>query len=339
MPAETLCPVAGCARLLDIDPAQAHLPIPCACDRRVRLTIGLSATGQWVARELRYSQDERWEHNLIARAIVLGQGIGQRGARAQAPTAPDVNSATMTDAYLAMVAAARATVNRVLLGQPEAALAEAERSQAAEHAYRLAAQRYAQGVKKTVHTGRWHDTGRYWVTLDAVNFEFDLEGMWSEAGDEILVANAAELEDLSGIPVGPGGWQQLVRLLTRVSLDDRPGRTPDPEHLIWRPRRDKKSGYELRPPVKQHYPEAVVALEALRWTLRPEFRAPEEKDRIDEAQEEAGRADWQNDLLWEQEPNLIRDLSVVVVRAAAEKLTATLSPRAGRPRGRKKPAS
>lgn len=86
-----------------------------------------------------------------------------------------------------------------------------------------------------------------------------------------------------------------------MSLDGGPGPAPDLKHLIWRPRRDDKAKFELRPAVKQHYPEAVVAIEALRRTLRPEFRAPEEKDRIEEAREEAGRTEWQNDQIdqWE----------------------------------------
>jgi len=338
MPAETPCPVSGCTRRLDVDPAQTHQLLLCPCDRRARLGIGLSGTGQWVAREMRYSQDERQEHNLIARAIVQGQGIGQRGGFAKAPTAPDANSATMADAYLAMVGAARATVMRVLLGQMDAALVEAERSNAADSAYRLAAQRYGASVKKTMHSGRWHDTSEYWVTVNEVNFRFSLEGMWSEAGDVVVIANATELENLSGVPVGPGGWEHLVHLLNRVVLDSGSGPSPDIEHLIWRPRRDDKEKFELRPTVKQHYSGAVVALEALRRTLRPEFQAPEERTRREEAEAYAQQAEWQNDQLSQTEAfRLVNDLSVVVVTSAAELLTSSMTPRTGLARSRKKP--
>lgn len=86
-------------------------------------------------------------------------------------------------------------------------------------------------------------------------------------GYGVVVANARELEVLTGHVVPPGAWQDLARWIEDLSerLDGkRPGRRQDDdEHLIYQ----EREGYlELRPSLKK-YPDLLRALSCIRAAL------------------------------------------------------------------------
>ncbi|MDL2342582.1 hypothetical protein QOL99_00265 [Deinococcus sp. MIMF12] len=91
--------------------------------------------------------------------------------------------------------------------------------------------------------------------------------VYGEDGHSLVVANAAELEALTGTRVGPGGWADLCRWAE--DLSDRAGgkkqgrRQDDDEHLIYR---DHDGHLELRESVSR-FPGLVRALECVRRAL------------------------------------------------------------------------
>ena len=271
------CPVRGCLRDLPIAPDEAHLPLHCTCPQRKPLQIGLSGTGAWVLRERSYGQAERALHNAIAHALVTERiPDSERTFRSRRPvTAPDRTTAQMTEAYLAMNRAARDMAQRLRTGDYASASNAAERFFACDHAYLLLSKRYNRAREKSGlekgTPGLWHHSPTFAVK-DGAGHEYilEFEAMFNDAGTDITVANDAEIEQRSGLPVGLEGWRQLVRLLQRVETG-KPGRAPDLHHLIWRISSGPDRGeLKLRDHVKSHYKQAVVALEALRLTLRPQ---------------------------------------------------------------------
>lgn len=91
--------------------------------------------------------------------------------------------------------------------------------------------------------------------------------LYGEDGHSLVVANAAELESLTGTRVGAQGWASLCRWA--LDHSERAGgrrqgrRQDDDEHLIYR---DHDDHLELREAVAQ-YPDLLRALECIRRAL------------------------------------------------------------------------
>ncbi|MFC6667188.1 hypothetical protein ACFP9V_19355 [Deinococcus radiopugnans] len=136
----------------------------------------------------------------------------------------------------------------------------------------LAAQRELDRTRTQRHTGRYfhgdvlsvreeHEGGgmtQYYARLTIV---------YGEDGHSVVVANAAELESLTGLRVGTQGWASLCRWIEDHS--DRAGgrkqgrRQADDEHMIYQ---EHDEYLELRPTLSK-YPNLLRAFSAIRAAL------------------------------------------------------------------------
>ena len=295
---------------IQITANRATHPFPCACPRTALLEAGRTSAGEWTLAEVRPSQEHREHHNLIAHALVTGQAFRDRAGYSPTNRAADPNSAGMVDAFMASHNAALQACVALSTGRVADAQRLAERALAANAAYQGHARAVKRARRADARVGRWHNAERFWIKLPVTiptapgqppappvlrRFQFDLLAVWSTAlvppgeadragestvqrgGNSLTVLNGPDIERDSGIPVGVDGWRQLIDLLTRFDDPGKSGRAPDPLELVWH--RDGE-GLSLRRHIKQRYPRAVHALEALRRTLTP---VPErEKGRRDD---------------------------------------------------------
>ncbi|GGB64618.1 hypothetical protein [Deinococcus soli (ex Cha et al. 2016)] len=130
---------------------------------------------------------------------------------------------------------------------------------------------------------RKHYTGRYFHG-DVLSVREEHEGggmtqyyarvtfVYGEDGHSLIVANAAELESLTGMRVGVQAWTSLCRWVQ--DLSERAGgrkqgrRQDDDEHLIYR---DDRDCLVLRDSLSQ-YPNILRALECIRRALMVDYR-------------------------------------------------------------------
>lgn len=268
-----VCPIKGCGRELPIDPALADLPYDCSCPRKAELHVGRDAD-HWVLLPPVSEAEKKETINRIAHALFTGQGY--RETRHQPTlTAADHNSGRMTEAFRTFHALAAQSAHALLAGDAAQALELARRAHAAERAYQTHERRYRLARREYQKTGRWHDTETFWIEQPDPyatghplrRYTFRLLALWREDGAELEVVNGHEVALDSGVEVEPEAWSQLVRLLTRV--ETKPGSKVDPLELIYR---SDRGHLVLRGHIKQHYPKAVAALDALRRSLRLELR-------------------------------------------------------------------
>lgn len=136
----------------------------------------------------------------------------------------------------------------------------------------LVAQRELDRTRAQRHTGRYfhgdvlsvreeHEDGgmtQYYARLTIV---------YGEDGHSVVVANAAEIESLTGLRVGTQGWASLCRWIEDMS--DRAGgrkqgrRQADDERMIYQ---EHDSYLELRPTLSK-YPNLLRAFSAIRTAL------------------------------------------------------------------------
>ncbi|CAM3470574.1 hypothetical protein DESA109040_13895 [Deinococcus saxicola] len=154
----------------------------------------------------------------------------------------------------------------------------------ADHAYTLASQ--VQELRLTSlaaqrelnRTRTQHYTGRYFHG-DVLSVREEHEGggmtqyyarltiLYGEDGHSLLVANAAEIESLTGLRVGAQGWASLCRWIEDMS--DRAGgrkqgrRQADDERMIYQ---EHDEYLEVRPTLSK-YPNLVRAFSAVRAAL------------------------------------------------------------------------
>lgn len=291
------CPIIGCREQLPIDPAQADQPYTCPCERRAELEVHLRGAGTddpaWELVDplspLRLPHDVREVHNLIAHALVAGQVTrdARTRPRTQVGTAANEHAQRESGAFLAAYREMREACVLLTMGHPVAAHDHATRGLAAAVAYEAHASALRREDRQLRAETLWQGGGTFYVDvpltpevhlLDAgkvgpqvvelprfQRMEFDFVAI--EGAREIEVVDGEATELLSGIRVGADGWRDLVRLLTRLEV--KPGTDVDTQHLIYRP---DHGTLQLRRHVRERYPRAVVALEALRQTLRPQVQ-------------------------------------------------------------------
>lgn len=297
------CGVPGCLQTLPIDPAQADQPYLCPCPRRVRQEVFLDqrqGEPRWKLRAealtLRPSKDAKEEYNLIAHALVSGQVL--REGRRRVDTAPSESATRQSEAFLEAYRHFRQAALLLARGHAVAALDYAERGLAAEVAYDI----HTSALRRELHQHQqgtlWQGGRVFWVDLPVRTAEgemppmrFSFEFLAVEGATEIEVLNGEDIERDSGVNVGVDGWRDLVRLLTRVEA--KPGVESDPRYLIYRPQG------ELRPHARR-YPRALIALEALRRSMKPLVKRQDQ---------DAALAEWYGN--WEamsSEPEWVHDL-------------------------------
>lgn len=290
---EARCGVPGCLHVLPIDPSKADQPYVCPCPRRIPQEVYLDqrqATPRWKliadALALRPDRGAKEEYNLIAHALVTGQVV-REGRRVPVDLAPSEHATRQQEAFLEAFRHYRQAALLLTRGHAVAALDAAERGLAANVAYDLHSAALTREKKQHDRGALWQGGRAFWVdlpvrretvTLDAGNvgreqtvelphtMRFTFEFLAVEGVKEVEVINGEDIERASGVNVGPDGWRDLVRLLTR--LEEKPGEDPDRNHLIYRRKYADEDWLHLRPHVKR-YPRALTALEALRRTLTP----------------------------------------------------------------------
>ncbi|GAA4002256.1 hypothetical protein GCM10022631_11150 [Deinococcus rubellus] len=362
-----LCPVAGCGRELPVTPDSAHLSTHCLCPKRTRLQLGLSTTGRWVLRLQAYDQEERAEHNAIMHALISGQVTSKSHRRQRFDNAADATTADLVDAANARTGAANEMERYLLSGNLDRAVEAAERYAACRVAVTLLTRNYkSQRRREADRSGLWHHSAEFYIEqpgerLANVRLTFAFEAMYvndsitvtSEEngqrvtgevdahGTTLRVVNARTIEVDSGVMVGDEGWRQLIRLLQRTE-EGKPGKPADPRALIWR--HNARKELELRPYVKTYYPQAVVALEALRRTLRV---APMLKEGPQEAQQGEFWPEWVLDGQPEDAPWSGNEREGDQTQAAGAgrsidqynqqglRLQHSIKPRSGKPRARR----
>ncbi|WP_407541214.1 hypothetical protein Q0M94_07465 [Deinococcus radiomollis] len=99
-------------------------------------------------------------------------------------------------------------------------------------------------------------------------FYFTLVILWAADGMTLQVANATEIEARSGIDVGETGWSDFIAWLhhqdRRLGGNGRGRPVKDMKHLIYR---EHTGAMETRELIRDGFPGAIRALEALRRTL------------------------------------------------------------------------
>lgn len=300
-------PAVGCApRDLPIEPSRAYQPYTCPCPRRALLAVGRTAAKGWTLREHRPTRDEREEINLIAHALVTGHGRRDHARHRPVNTAAHPTSAEMDQAFRVSHSLAMQVVAQVLAGHPQRARELAEQATAADYAHSLHRRAYRREHRLDLREGRWQNADEFWIDVHTPDAQhpgqpgFSLRlvlhflALWNEEEARWDVDGAEEIERRAGVEPGEDGWRALMALLVYLRSEtvneERPGkRGPkvDTHHLIYRAH---GTSLLLRDPVRDRFPRAVLALEALRRTLAP-LPAP------GQLQETVEEPDWVADLL------------------------------------------
>ncbi|MFC3833485.1 hypothetical protein [Deinococcus rufus] len=291
------CPVPGCGlrvtrpgqaarlecRTIPVTALDGGTTLTCPCQRHAPLRVVRRRTGLALS-VLEFGRDARAEHNLIAHALVSGQGHAERGRRHRLDRAADPDSGDFDLAWRETDRLQAQVVEHLLAGRLQAAVEVAEQAAAARDRRDALGRRLTRRHRRVEREQAWHDMTRFWIRIPVPvttppgerdeppltpQFTFTFVALWDQDNRELEVANGEEIEAAAGLTVGADGWRALIRLLTR--WESAPGRDPDPHALIWR---DDRGTLTLREHVRRHYPRAVVALEALRLTLTPDQRRP-----------------------------------------------------------------
>ncbi|WP_339096212.1 hypothetical protein WDJ50_02665 [Deinococcus sp. VB142] len=167
-----------------------------------------------------------------------------------------------------------------LLAAGRVALATSRAQEVQEHRLKvMAAEALLEKARKKHHTGRFFHGDILSVRElpgdgTMIQHYTRLTIVYAADGHTVTVANAAELESLTGLKVGPGGWAALCRWIEDQSerMDGRKQgrRQDDDEHLIYR---NHKGHLELRAGLSDGL---VLALECVAQSLVRSDVSPEE---------------------------------------------------------------
>lgn len=275
---EVACPVAGCTgaqSALPIQPSLADLPYTCPCHQQHSLTVGRTKAGQWVLREWSPPKHAREEINRIMHALVTGQVVAEKKhGKELINNRADPVSSRLDSAGQAMVSHAMRCYRALLDGKVQHALEFAERAEAAATSYKHWKRTYNRQRRERIYSGRWHDSMRFWIEMPPLGerYYFEFLAVYDDVTGKLCVENGEEIELESGVRVGAAGWNELVELLERVdpaASSGKPGAVPDLRELIYR---QSEGTWKLRPHLKR-YSRVLLALEALRMTLRRDRRS------------------------------------------------------------------
>ncbi|KQR37748.1 hypothetical protein [Deinococcus sp. Leaf326] len=312
---EAAGPAIGCAaRELVIEPSRAYQPYVCPCPRRALLTVGRTERKGWTLRAHKPTRDERDEINLLAYALVTGHGRRDHARRRPVNTAPHLTSAEMDQAFRASHSLALQVVAQVLAGHPQRARELAEQANAADYAHSLHRRAYRREHRLDLREGRWQNAEEFWIDVHtpdpkhpgqpgfSLRLVLHFLALWNEQEARWDVDGAEEIERRAGLQVGEDSWRALMALLVYLRSEtvneERPnkrGPKVDIYHLIYRVH---GASLLLRDPVRDRYPRAVQALEALRRTLSPLPPPPQQLPLVFETE-----PDWVADLLDEVPAN------------------------------------
>ena len=237
---------------------------------------------------LRISTEERKLINLIAQSIIRGSvvDLDEPPEDQPLPRQPrgDSLEQAMKTAGRRSYSHAKVVVLELLNGNVELATEHAKASQLEELRY-ADAQRHLSTEPARLHTGRYHRgvvfkigvprsvTGEdaQGVPIQRLVFDpfyFTLAVLWAADGVTLRVANTVEIESRSGIDVGESGWSDFIGWLhhqdRRLGGAGRGRPVKDLKHLIYR---DHNGALETREVIRDVFPGAIRALEALRRTL------------------------------------------------------------------------
>ena len=237
---------------------------------------------------LRISTEERRLINLIAQSIIRGSvvDLDEPPEDQPLPRQPrgDSLEQAMKTAGRRSYSHAKVVVLELLNGNVELATEHARASQLEELRY-ADAQRHLSTEPARLHTGRYHrgvifkigvprsvtEEDAQGVPIQRLVFDpfyFTLAVLWAADGVTLRVANTVEIESRSGIDVGESGWSDFIGWLhhqdRRLGGAGRGRPVKDLKHLIYR---DHNGALETREIIRDVFPGAIRALEALRRTL------------------------------------------------------------------------
>jgi len=239
---------------------------------------------------LRISTEERKLINLIAASIIRGSVVDLDEPPDEPPLARqpkgDSLEQAMRMAGRRSYSWAKVAALELLNGNVELATEYAKAMQHEELKY-ADARRFLSTEPARLHTGRYHrgvifkiGVPRSETAEDAEGvpiqrlvfdpFYFTLAIVWTSDGFSLKVANTIEIEARSGIDVGESGWSDFLGWLHHQDrrLTGTGGGRPikDLKHLIYRDHRGALATREL---LRDQFPGAIRAFEALRRTLTP----------------------------------------------------------------------
>lgn len=284
----------------------APVPIPVAPKPRRQVIRAQPVTE---AEELYLSQHQRAQINLIARSIHRrylisdrrenGQPLVSRGVRMVVQAAersvgtnqvalettggkPSELHALMEESLQADFRLSRDCTRQLLAGNLEVAQILAK--QAHQHrAVGMQARRLLDRARVKHHTGRFFHGDILSVRQEHYEEGVGYQGMtqwyvrlsivYAEDGYTVTVANAEELERLSGLQIGPRAWSDLCRWIEdhteRMNGRKQGRRQEDDGHLVYQSHNDV---LELRPTVRKQWPQLPRALECIRLAMQLELK-------------------------------------------------------------------
>ena len=244
---------------------------------------------------LRINTDERKLINLIAQSIIRGSvvDLDEPPEDQPLPRQPKGDSLeqAMRTAGRRAYSYAKVAAQELLNGNVELATQYASAAQLEDLRY-ADARRHLSTEPARLHTGRYHrgvifkigvpravtEEGPDNVPVQRLVFDpfyFPLVILWGADGVSLTVANATEIEARSGIDVGETGWSDLIAWLhhqdRRLGGTGRGRPIKDLKHLIYR---EHHGALETREVIRDGFPGAIRAFEALRRTLT---RTPQDR--------------------------------------------------------------
>ncbi|AZI45319.1 hypothetical protein EHF33_20635 (plasmid) [Deinococcus psychrotolerans] len=222
---------------------------------------------------------------------------GDHGIPAPAQARSSLSAAQLEEHGRASYADALEACRLLSAGRTEAAQLLARRALAHRQAWKHATAGYAQEAQR--HTGRYFE----WEVLsvrdyaedgeDYTQWYFRLMLIWHEDGQQLVVANAPELEASTGMEVGEGSWRALCRWIEEHSSPEgranRGRPVEDDAHLIFL---DNNGHLRPRRFVQDRYSGLLDAFSCLRRAMIWKV------DELPELQEREARAfeiDWDDD--------------------------------------------
>lgn len=288
--------------------AQAPTPEPIAPTPKPRRQV-VRAEPVTEADELHLSQTQRAQINLIARSIHRrylisdrrenGQPLVSRGVQLVVQAAersvgtnkvalettggkPSELHALIEESVQADFRLSRDCTRHLLAGDLKTA--EILARQAHQHrAVGVQAQKLLDKARVKHHTGRFFHGDILSVRQEHYEDGVGYQGMtqwyvrlsivYAADGYTVTVANAEELESLSGLRVGPRAWKNLCRWIEdhteRMNGRKQGRRQDDDRHLVYR---DHNEVLELRKSVAIKWPELPRALECLRLAMQLDLK-------------------------------------------------------------------
>ena len=243
---------------------------------------------------LRMNTEERKLINLIAASIIRGSVVDLdeplEPMPARQPKGDSLEQAMRTAGRRAY-SYAKVAAQELLNGNIDLATQYASAAQIEDLRY-ADARRHLSTEPARLHTGRYHrgvvfkigvpravtEEGPDNVPIQRLVFDpfyFPLVILWGSDGVSLTVANATEIEARSGIDVGETGWSDLIAWLhhqdRRLGGTGRGRPVKDMKQLIYR---ENQGALKTREVIRDQFPGAIRAFEALRRTLT---RTPQDR--------------------------------------------------------------